>query len=258
MGQYYNPSIATRNLVWLIDAANFRSYPGSGNTWFNLNLSNQNDITHTNSPTFSSVGATSYFTYNGTTQYGQNASIINPVLIQGPITVNAIFLPSSTTATHNVIALQAGVSNSLQIGYRTDVTSGSVWKNGGTSLVTYPYAGIGTVWHVAYTCDGSNGSKIYVNGALWTSSSTATNTGSVTNISIATFNGSGSELLNGRVYYASIHDAVHTEDEIAQTYHALKKRWGYSGVGTAMADLLPEGGFPRPGDLGGGGGGGPE
>ena len=43
--------------------------------------------------------------------------------------------------------------------------------------------------------------------------------------------GSG-EFLNGKVYYVSIHKQVHTDNEVADTWHALRRRFGYSGIGT--------------------------
>lgn len=52
MGTSYNPPIVTDGLVLCLDAANKRSYPGTGTTW--SDLAGANDGTLTNSPTFSS------------------------------------------------------------------------------------------------------------------------------------------------------------------------------------------------------------
>ena len=64
MGIDYNTIITTDGLVGYWDAANPRSYSGSGNTWYDL-TPNGNNLTLTNSPTFNSSG---YFT-TGTTGY---------------------------------------------------------------------------------------------------------------------------------------------------------------------------------------------
>ena len=249
MGHYFNPNLPKDNLHWIVDAANFRSYPGSGTAWRNLVFMGVNDLTNTNTPTYSSVGATSYFSYNGTTQYSAKASVTDGALVQGPITINVIFNPSSSSATYNAIALLSGASNSVQIGYRSDISSGAVWKNGGTALLTYPTVGIGTVCHITYTCDGSNNSKVYVNGALYASGTVATNTGAATNYTVASFNSGAGEFLNGRVYYASIYKKVFTDQEVADTWHALKRRFGYAGIGTN-----PFTGDPTTEPVGGGGG----
>jgi hypothetical protein len=52
MGVGYNPKIVTDGLVLCLDAANKRSYPGSGTTW--IDKVGGNNGTLTNGPTFSS------------------------------------------------------------------------------------------------------------------------------------------------------------------------------------------------------------
>ena len=48
----YSPKIVTDGLVFAVDAANKKSYPGSGTTW--TDLAGSNDGTLTNGPTFDS------------------------------------------------------------------------------------------------------------------------------------------------------------------------------------------------------------
>ena len=54
MGVAYNSRIITENLVLCLDAANSKSYPGSGTTWTDLS-GNGNNATLTNGPTYSSA-----------------------------------------------------------------------------------------------------------------------------------------------------------------------------------------------------------
>jgi hypothetical protein len=205
------------------------SYPGSGSVIYDLAL--QNNLAITGSPTFSSTGVTSNLAFSGTGQYAAKSSVVNGALIQGPITVNVIFNPSTTISSQNIIALTQGGANFLQIG-TFGAGVGNIWKNGGAVLLTYTYAGIGSVMHVTYTCDGSNNSKVYVNGALNNSGTVATQTGTADNYSLATYNSTGTQLFNGKIYYASIHKTVLSDNEVALMYHALKRRYGFSGVGT--------------------------
>ena len=229
MGHYFNPNIPKRGLHWVVDFANFQSYPGSGSNIFDLN-NRINNLTITGSPTFSSTGASSNLAFSGTGQYAGKVSVTDGALIQGPITVNVIFNPSAISS-QNIIALTQGGANALQIG-TFGTGTGTIWKFGGTVLLDYTYAGIGSVMHVAYTCDGLNNSKVYVNGVLNNSGTVATQTGTADNYSLATYNSSGTQLFNGKIYYASIHKVVLTADEVASMYHALKRRWGFSGIGT--------------------------
>ena len=228
MGHYFNPNIPKESLHWAVDGSNIRSYNGSGSIWFDI--VDANHLTLTNSPTFSSAGVTSNFSFNGSTQYAVNSSLLSPALIQGPITVNLIFSPSSLTGTQNIFSLFDNVNQSLQIGFNG--TTGLIWKFGGTTLLNYDYAGIGTVWHITYTCDGSNNSKIYVNGTLNSSGTVATNTGTPIYYTIGTYGAGVGQFFNGKVYYASIHKKVFTDKEVASTWHALRRRFGYTGIGT--------------------------
>ena len=229
MGHYFNPNIPQQDLHWLVDGANIRSYPGAGSVL--KDVVGFNDLTLTNSPTFSSLGITSNFTFNGTTQYAVDSALINPVNIQGPMTVNVIFSPNGLTGAQNVFAIfNNGTSQGVQIGY--DGTTGAIWKFGGTALLNYTYAGVGTVWHVTYSCDGSNNSKVYINGVLQTSGSVITNTGTPTTYTIGSYHTGTGQFFNGKVYYASIHKRVFTDREVEDTWHALRRRYGYAGVGT--------------------------
>jgi len=63
----YGSSIITNNLGMLLDAANPRSYPGSGTAWNDIS-GNRNNGTLTNSPTYS-ANNNGYLIFNGTSQY---------------------------------------------------------------------------------------------------------------------------------------------------------------------------------------------
>ena len=56
-------------------------------------------------------------------------------------------------------------------------------------------------------------------------------------------------MFNGKIYYASVHKRVLNDGEVARMFHALKRRWGFSGIGGTS--VYQEG-------VGGGGLGGPE
>ena len=60
----YNTSVVRDGLVLYLDAANPKSYPGTGTTWFDLSNSKAN-AQIINSPTFVSDGAKSYFSFDG-------------------------------------------------------------------------------------------------------------------------------------------------------------------------------------------------
>ena len=70
------PSIVTNGLVLALDAANHKSYPGSGTTWFDLS-GNSHDGTLTGGPTFNSDNGGS-IVFDGTD--GSDVPVPLPVL----------------------------------------------------------------------------------------------------------------------------------------------------------------------------------
>ena len=80
MSTRYNPSIVRDNLTLYVDAANTKSYSGSGTTWTDISSKNH-DGTLTNGPTFSSDNL-GYLLFDGT----------NWQVIAGEITGTAEFV----------------------------------------------------------------------------------------------------------------------------------------------------------------------
>jgi hypothetical protein len=78
MAYFHSPQIVKDGLVLLLDAANTKSYPGSGTTWFDRS-GNSNNGTLTNGPTFSSANGGS-IVFDGVDDYVSvnNASSLNP------------------------------------------------------------------------------------------------------------------------------------------------------------------------------------
>ena len=67
MGLSHSPKIVTNGLVLALDAANNKSYPGSGTTWSDLSNTGKN-LTLTNGPTFSAANLGS-IVFDGTNDY---------------------------------------------------------------------------------------------------------------------------------------------------------------------------------------------
>ena len=65
MSLMHGPKMITDGLIFLADAKNPRSYPGAGNTWYDLTPYGNHGTIH-NSPEYSPSG---HFTFNYTNQY---------------------------------------------------------------------------------------------------------------------------------------------------------------------------------------------
>ena len=69
MGLQYSPKIITSGLVLYLDAANPKSYPGTGTSWFDLSGRNAH-MTVYNGPVFTNNGPSSYILFDGINDYG--------------------------------------------------------------------------------------------------------------------------------------------------------------------------------------------
>jgi len=222
------PNDATAGLVLYLDAANNKSYPGSGTAWTDLS-GNGNNSTLTNSPTYNSNGT---FSLNGTTQYFYNAT---PNLPSGntPFTTsvwvysnykgtnsihpNLISWGSNSTGNKNGLALQTDVSGNAQILH---------WFFGNDN--TWTITDITNTWaNVAVTYNGTS-LTLYINGVIIGAvnpPSTPSVTGT-TNLEIGNFTASSTYAFNGNISIVSVYNIALTQSQIQQNFQAHRGRYG--------------------------------
>lgn len=171
MGQKYGSNMAKLELVALIDAANPKSYPGSGTTWYDIS-GKGNHFTLYNSPTYAS-GA---ITFNGTNQYARSTNTID-LTPYSYITVESVIKADSTSASviayeHSAnwntnaggfgLAIHSNGSTNYVDGFHTNYNSNGVARNYEATL--------GTSWashvNIFGAIGDSTGRLTYVNGAL--------------------------------------------------------------------------------------------
>ena len=95
MGLAHSPSIVMNGLVLALDAANSKSYPGSGTTWTDLS-GNSNTGTLTNGPTYNSANGGS-IVFDGVDD-GVNIPHNSNIDIRNQITIECLFYLNSFTA----------------------------------------------------------------------------------------------------------------------------------------------------------------
>jgi len=215
MGVGYNPRIVTDGLVLCVDAANKRSYPGTGTTL--TDIKGDSNGTLVNGATFSDDNGGG-IVFDGTNDYitfGQTS-----LSVQGPATIDIWASYSSTNGNRNLAALTAGTAMT-QIGVRSN---GVVWKSGGYALITYTTPTIGQSANWIVTVDGSN-FNVYIDGSLNNSTTSAsTPTGANGSFWLGTFNGIG-EFHQGSIYSARVYNRVLSASEARQNFEATKGRY---------------------------------
>lgn len=214
----YNTSIVRSGLVLHVDAANRKSYPGSGTAWTDLSGNNNNSINY-NSSSYNSSG---YFTFDGTNQYFEGGSINFSTTA---ITFASWFRQLSNPSNFTQIIGSATASGAIYIapsssnvfGQLSFVTNG----NKGTGNTTIPL----NVWkHITVTWETGSTIKLYIDGTFSRQSAAFTDTINIVSHRIASYAAGG--YLNCDVSNASIYNRALTAAEISQNFEALRGRYG--------------------------------
>lgn len=233
-------NIVTSGLILYLDAANIRSYSGSGTVWYDVSgYANNGNIN--NSPTFSSTNSGN-FTFNQSSQY-----VTMPfTTILNNCTIGIWFKATSTASYQYILSLGNG-TNSYCLHLDMNDPDGSAayqtmwvyWNSAGS-----PLSGIGKVgtygdwqdstWRnyvfVRNTSD-TPVTRHYMNGTEVTSNVTRTGdqttqfgNGSGYNLYIACAQGPAA-YWGGSISNVSIYNKALTASEVLQNYNTLKHRF---------------------------------
>ena len=221
MGLYHSPNLVTDNLVLCLDAANVRSYPGSGTSWYDLS-GYGNTCSWNATPTFN----TTYFTFNGTTHYGTitNASSLDFSVEQ---TILIVMKHSYTSGRKNPWDQAYG-------GYGTWTHEEGDSINcyyGDSGSNSQPYTSINSsttsrnVWNFMCTTRNTSEAKWYVNE---TNISSASNPyGILTSTSANIRIGLGyAGYWQGDMAMVLAYNIALTASQVSQNYNALRARFG--------------------------------
>jgi len=232
MATLYSPRIITDGLVLCLDAANVKSYPGSGTTWTNLSGNSYNG-TLTNGPTFSSANNGS-IVFNGTNNYVDCGNLGSGF---SNFTVEIWFKSTNVANYRNPIDcnwLQENASYS-NLGPRLEQNnSGNLtWVVGSGSNVysnlTVVNSGLNsTPYHCAVIVKSSSTNfNSYYNGNYITNISFSNWGGSMSSVNIGRgFSTSGERWFSGNISVVKIYNIALTASQILQNYNALRGRYG--------------------------------
>jgi hypothetical protein len=121
-------SFVTSGTLLYLDAGNPASYPGSGTTWTDLSIY-QNDATLIGSPPWTTAGTGSYFSFNGTNQYAPVTSSDMNVAYTGKTTMFSIRTVNANTANATYRALFGnGTGGTRNFNTYMYHVSGSTWQ----------------------------------------------------------------------------------------------------------------------------------
>ena len=215
MATIYNPNIVSDGLVLCLDAANAKSYSGSGTNWKNL-TGTSIDGTLTNGPTFSGDNL-GYLLFDGTNDHISFSSYSQPAYSTSTSFTWYVWVYPTTTGNEQLILGNRG--NDLDFTKLTVNTFEYYSDNFGPTMTINKWQNI---------CVTKNGTSFtyYKNG-----SSTATETSTITKTSTDFFVGgdprpsSTAECSNCRIAAVLVYNKALTAAEVLQNYNVYKKRY---------------------------------
>lgn len=225
MATSYSPSVAVNGLALYLDAANPKSYPGSGTTWYDLS-GNGNNATLINGPTFNTSKG-GYIQMDGADDYAQIPDSSSLRFTTGFTQIIWVKLNNTITDFYRNLF---GKPNYVCYGMIVE------WYGGNPILADFLVGGIrnpiglgypSTNWvMVAQTYDsggGSNNHVLYLRGGA-TDTIYGTSTGNVDiNTEPVRIGQAG---LQVDVAAAMLYNRALSSVEITQNYNALRTRFG--------------------------------
>jgi len=218
----FNNKIVTDGLVLCLDAADTKSYPGSGTIWYDR-TKNKNNGTLTNGPTFNSGNGGS-IVFDGsndivTTSYKQSSTAFTwSIWFKTNVLSDGTYRNIMSIPSPNYILVLLN-SNNSNFGFWTSDSLG------GESLST-PTLSTGVWYNIVFIREGNsitNGYKAYVNSRFYGSA----NTGTWSSTDVLSIGGRTdvSQYLNGNVSNILIYNRILSAVEILQNFNAQRKRF---------------------------------
>ena len=237
MGLSHSPKIVTNGLVLALDAANNKSYPGSGTSWNDLS-GNSNTGTLTNGPTFSTgnLGSIVFDGVDDQIECGTNSSLN----ISDNLSLGIWVKFNSISSSPNLIAKQWCSGN--QFSYNWSILSdGRMYygfdSDGFCGSITGEYTSTNAVcttgiWYYLNVVHTSTSINLYSNGV----SIPGTLAGSYGTIYISSvpvrlgvyrnLSGAFAGYLSGNIAQSVIYNRALSSKEVLQNYNATKSRFG--------------------------------
>ncbi len=206
----FGPKIVTDGLILALDAANKKSYPGSGTTWTDLS-GNSNTSTLINGPTFSAANGGN-IVFDGTNDRvdSMDASSLTNMTIE-------LWIYDTRSSGQRDILTYNG-----DLGAYT--FNGDTFRTDGNSLGARSFSGVGepplNQWY--RFCYVKN-NELYINKTVYTGTGTDRTYGT---LSFANTRSNIGSMLNGRIASIKVYNRNLTSTEILQNYNAVKSRFG--------------------------------
>ena len=243
MGTSYNSNIVTDGLVLCLDAANPRSYPLSGNTWYDLSGNGYNG-TLQNGPTFSSAnrGAMSF---DGTNDYVSFADTTIGSFNNATLSYGAWFYFDGTSQEGIIVAKRNdNPYNQYSMAISNHPSNGGSGTNfnafantdqnqGGYMMFSYSLSSTGAGWYYGFIVINNNNQTMFVNGkpVRFLTQAYSGKTFNMTNkplyVGATNLNNSPAVFFDNKISIVYLYNRALSASEVLQNYNATRGRYGY-------------------------------
>lgn len=223
MGRFYNPSSVTEGLILYFDAANPKSYPGTGTTWYDLSGNGNNgsmvngvgyDTTNKGSMVFD--GINDYVTVTNDVTSGLNDFAVSTWVYKTEITANRYIFDFGS----NGGCLASTASGNFRYYNGTTGISSSLYTSGPLCLIN--------TWFNIVISRISGVTYFYSNSELITSATDLGNIGSWgTTLTIGNYGGGSSYYLQGYLPNILVYKNKGLSAlEVKRNFNATRSRYG--------------------------------
>lgn len=221
------PQIVTNGLVFFVDAANRKSYPGSGTDWADLS-GNGSTCVSSGGPVIGTDGQGSFlfdaaddiFIAPENSAFNTQTPSVEVWIKTNNTNQNGFWFEKGQVNTQYSL-FQEGTSTQWRQNFGGSTTT--------LSATTATYISTSNWAHIVGTYT-SGTRRLYINGAIVSSDSQtgtiSTNTNGISIGVFGGFNGGRGYYYNGRIGTVRVYNRVLTPEEVLQNYNATKTRFG--------------------------------
>lgn len=223
MAMRYNSQIVNEGLVLCLDAANPKSYAGSGTNWVNLTKNGYN-ITLVNGPTSNNFG----LVFDGVNDYAYLLHNGGLAFNTGNFTISVWHRNENSSTGYNGIITNDNTGDSTWKIFR-DSGQAYYQARSNSTILSFPAYTVGRFHHYAYTFS-SGTLQLYFDGAAGNSATGVTNPSYNTTLAFGSYRYSDATvpqyLTNQTIGGVCLYNRALSSSEILQNYNATKGRFG--------------------------------
>ena len=220
------PNLIESGLVLNLDAANLKSYSGSGNTWTDLSGNGKN-FTWSSTPSFTSDGGASCFNTLNLYASGPASNSFGVTNATGYCVMLACL---NITLTNNIAFVWDGTGGRGIYSHLPYGDNNIYWDQGGccnADTRTSVASGGSTTWNIwTFNRQSSTNRSIYKNGTILTTNTTTAADPGLTANPVIINQDSGGRVWNAKLSVMMLYNRGLTNAEVLQNFNALRGRFG--------------------------------